>query len=250
LRIEDATLHPSSLAEALARDETAGRDAPEARLYVVRPALALGPRDRRLPRYAEAVRALTNKGVDVVERASGGLAVGLTEGVLNLTLAWPGSLAPATDEAFDHLSQVLTELLLRYGLRARRGEVAHGFCPGPSDLAVSGRKIAGLAQRRRRQSVYVHAFLWVADPSPVPLVQEFYRLAGSPWLPEAFAMTSLSAAVGRPVTLAEVRAHLRDILTATSQSLSVPPKPRGGTRAPGDPTNEIRQEAEVRCDAT
>lgn len=212
----EAHLHADTrLATELWRDEhlAAERGQPVARFYVVRRGLALGPRDQRLPGAAAAAARLLAAGVEVVARPSGGLAVGLTDGVLNLTLGWPAAMAPSLEDAFAELSGCIRRLLEQFGLRAEEGEVRGGFCPGSTDLAVGGRKIAGLAQRRRRQSVFAHAFLWVREPHPLPIVEAFYRLAGGE-TPELSrdAMVSLAELIGRGVDPIEVAARLARIL--------------------------------------
>jgi octanoyl-[GcvH]:protein N-octanoyltransferase len=210
VRVEVRLDGDARLAEELARDEAVAAlyGEPVARLWVVRRGLALGQRDARLPGWEAAARRLRADGVDVALRTSGGQAVGLTDGVLNIALAWPGPDAPSLERAFQALTDLLAAELERLGLPPQVGEVAGGFCPGRTDLAVGGRKVAGLSQRRRREAVMVHAFLWVRDPSPVDIVAAFYRLAGDgpPLRPDA--MASLSELAGRALGPAEVAASL------------------------------------------
>jgi octanoyl-[GcvH]:protein N-octanoyltransferase len=197
--VEDHVRAAHPLAAELRRDEFLAEELgrPVARLYVIPRGLAAGPRDRRLPRFGDAWRTLAAEGVDLALRSSGGQAVGLTDGVLNVSLAWPGAIAPGLEDAFRRLTLLLVDLLSAFGLAPTTGEVEGAFCPGRTDIAVQGRKVAGLSQRRRRGAVCVHGFLLLADPSPFPLVQRFYHLAGGEAPPlHQDAMAPLSLLLG------------------------------------------------------
>ncbi|MDY0871411.1 lipoate--protein ligase family protein [Dongia rigui] len=146
-----------------------------ARLWQTTPCLAVPSRVASLPGFTEAAAAAEARGWPVHVRATGGAPVPQFPGMLNLALAYrldadrPWSL----DDGYRHLAHVLTTSLGQLGLAAETGEIADAFCPGRYDLSLGGRKIAGLAQRRRRtadggQAVLAHACLLVDGDLSVP----------------------------------------------------------------------------------
>jgi lipoate-protein ligase A len=171
--------------------------------------------------FERAAAASRGRGWPVLVRSSGGAPVAQFPGMLNIALAYridPGSRW-SIDEAYRHLADLLAGALARLGLAAATGEIADAFCPGRYDLALGGRKVAGLAQRRKRatgggQAILVHACLLVEGD----LNQPFDALAAfeDTFLPERRwrpgAATSLAAHLGRADVLDGVAAALGDAL--------------------------------------
>ncbi|MHB1506200.1 MAG: lipoate--protein ligase family protein [Sulfobacillus sp.] len=193
-----------SLAESFVVEEQLAALGPcELRLWTHGPAIVAGSRDGRLPGFEQASRAFSALGYEVHLRSSGGGLVVLDPGVLNVSIAWHQELVPTIEEAYAIMHQVLRLACAQSaGPELVTGEVAGSLCPGRSDLAICGRKVAGISQSRRRQFVLVHAFVLVGGVAAdrISLGQEFYRLAGCP----ADAVTSgtmctLSEAFGHPV---------------------------------------------------
>lgn len=207
--------------------ETVGRgeDLPLVHLWRHEKALVLGYRDTRLPRWAEAAGALRAEGYEVPVRLSGGTAVPLDAGVLNVSLVYPAR-SLRVEDGFDAMYALLRAALAGLGLRAARGLVPGGYCPGDSDVAVGGRKVAGISQRRRRLASLVHAFVLVEGEgaSRARLAARFYALAapgvdagppGKGPYPEVRpeAVQSLSEAAGRPVRVRELAGAIAALLT-------------------------------------
>jgi len=164
----------SALAGDIALLEQVGAGAPAAaRLWRMTNALIVPSRISSLPGFAEACATSTANDWPVLVRATGGAPVPQFPGMLNIALAYrvaadqPWSI----DDAYRHLAQILTAALKPLGLDAVTGEIADAFCPGRYDLSLAGRKIAGLAQRRKRagnggQAILAHACALVAgDPA-------------------------------------------------------------------------------------
>ncbi|MCG0238481.1 MAG: biotin--protein ligase [Firmicutes bacterium] len=228
--------------QRLLREVAAGKRPPTVRLWRHRGALALGHRDTRLPGWREAADRIAARGYAVAVRPSGGLAVPLDPGVLNIGLFYPDPTG-AVDPGFRAMHRLLAACLRSLGLQPRVGEVPGGYCPGRSDVSVGGRKVAGVAQRRTRGGAGVVAFLLVEGEGAARgrLAAEFYRLAAragdalepaaaspdrtpgvdmgslgpGPFLqvqPEA--MVSLQELLGPTITAQKVAARLRALLTA------------------------------------
>lgn len=143
-------------------------------------AFVMGLRDRRLPHATEAMEWLRGLGYDVLVRNSGGAAVPLDPGVVNVSLILPNperSLAFRRD--FRYMVELVKGALTSSGNEVEAGEVGGAYCPGDYDLSIGGRKFCGIAQRRQTKAFVVQGFI-VAEGSGVQrasLVREFYERA-------------------------------------------------------------------------
>jgi len=178
---EDAML-PFAVDELECANVAAGAP-PLLHLWRHRRALVLGLRDRRLPRAGRAMETFRREGHDVIVRSSGGAAVPLDEGVLNVTLVVPlpaGGVSVRRE--FAAMARLVAEAVARLDgrLAVSVGEVAGSYCPGDYDLSVGGRKFCGIAQRRKLGACAVQAFINVegAGRARAETAARFYRLAG------------------------------------------------------------------------
>lgn len=143
-------------------------------------ALVVGLRDSKLPHAHTTMEVLRQKGCHCGVRHSGGAAVPLDAGVLNVSLILPkqpGAMDFRDD--FELLVQLITDTARRFGVQLEAGEVMGSYCPGDYDLGVKGRKVAGLAQRRQTRAIAIQAFIVVEGEGEarVARAQEFYRWA-------------------------------------------------------------------------
>ncbi|WP_199622180.1 lipoate--protein ligase family protein [Paenibacillus alkalitolerans] len=144
-------------------------------------AFVLGLRDSRLPYAAEAMDWLEREGYRVMVRNSGGAAVPLDNGVVNVTLIRASarvSLGMYGD--FEAMASLLRDSFEPIGVRFDTGKIDGSYCPGDYDLSINGRKFCGLAQRRQLKAYAVQAFVNVEGDSGgrARIVREFYRRAG------------------------------------------------------------------------
>lgn len=111
------------------------------------------------------LEALRAAGVPVLRRRSGGgtVLLGPPSPAVTLVTESPGDIR----ESYEHFYGLLVAAFARLGVEAE-------FRP-PADLAVGDRKIAGLAQRRKRRGVLVTASVLAA-----PLVDESARWLAEP----------------------------------------------------------------------
>lgn len=152
-----------SLSDAARDREATGRLAdlveatgePALRVWTPPQQVAFGRRDAAADGYDRARQAARERGYAPYERGAGGRAVAYT----GETVAF-ASVAPADDdrdgirsryqEATDRLQRAFGDL----DATVRRGEPDGAFCPGDHSLQHGG-KIAGLAQRVRRERALV-----------------------------------------------------------------------------------------------
>lgn len=145
-------------------------------------AFVLGVRDSRLPKAPQGEANLRYLGYDTAVRHSGGAAVPLDAGVVNLSLILPFSSAgPAPDfhQDFEIMVELIREALRDTGQRVDTGEIVGAFCPGTFDLSIGGLKFCGIAQRRQRKAFIIQAFI-IAEGSGserARLVRSFYDIA-------------------------------------------------------------------------
>jgi octanoyl-[GcvH]:protein N-octanoyltransferase len=163
------------------------------RLWRTSPCLVVTPLLAHRPEFAAAAEASAQRGWPVVVRRTGGGPVPQTKGTLNVSLAYasPRDQAPGIDAAFRQFADALLAALQSCGVAATVGEIAGSCCPGRYDIAVGGRKIIGIAQRRRQggtqdgtllAAVLVHAMVWAEgtlDPE-IDHLERFLEEAGAP----------------------------------------------------------------------
>ncbi|HEY4646604.1 MAG TPA: hypothetical protein VIH25_10030 [Steroidobacteraceae bacterium] len=163
------------------------------------PALVVSPSDLHLPRFAAAARQSEAEGWPVSTRVTGGSAVPLAPGVINLSLiaSWR-TIRPTLGAAFQKLCGVLIDALENLGVSAITGHASRAFCDGRCNILVGDRKIAGTAQRQSSLSthgaVLLHAAV-ILDADPVLLtdaVARFYAAAGDPRTFDADAVSSVA----------------------------------------------------------
>lgn len=140
-------------------------------------ALTIGMRDRRLPRAPQAMDKLRREGCSVAVRVSGGAAVPLDEGVVNVSLILPNpdrKLELHGD--FERMVSLIAGAASPWTSESKAGEIAGAFCPGDYDVSVNGRKFCGIAQRRQTKAYILTAFV-IAEGSGEErrrLAREFY----------------------------------------------------------------------------
>ncbi|WP_103107368.1 lipoate--protein ligase family protein [Brevibacillus reuszeri] len=174
-------LVPFSLDEAYARQCAKNKTLPPlVHLWRHERAMVLGSRDAKLPYAGDAIRELRMKGYETAVRQSGGAAVPLGPGVVNLSLVMPAGATDLNPEPFFvHMVELIRTALGTDGARMSSGEVVGAYCPGSYDLAIDGLKFCGIAQRRLTRAVAVQAFVNVEGHGCEygEQVLSFYRVA-------------------------------------------------------------------------
>ncbi|KYD03990.1 lipoate--protein ligase family protein [Bacillus atrophaeus] len=151
-----------------------------ARSWVHHQTIVLGIQDTRLPFLEDGVRLLENEGYRVIVRNSGGLAVVLDEGVLNISLIFEDQKKGIDiDRGYEAMVELMIRMLKSYEAKIEAYEIEGSYCPGSYDLSIGGKKFAGISQRRLRGGVAVQIYL-CADKSGserADLIRRFYQAA-------------------------------------------------------------------------
>lgn len=208
----------------------AGVSSAVARLWVHHHTVVLGIQDSRLPHAAKAIDDLLSKGYRVIVRNSGGLAVPLDDGVLNISLVLPvENVFAHIDLGYETMARCVKEMLQPYTDQVIAKEIVGSYCPGRYDLSIGGKKFAGISQRRTKGGTAIQVFLNVtaSGKERAHVIKTFYRLAqtGRPEeqllsvRPETVA--SLSELLHVDVTIQTLRERLMVVLKRHSERLVI-----------------------------
>jgi octanoyl-[GcvH]:protein N-octanoyltransferase len=183
--IDQSSLGPMFGAlQSFAMDDTlctavgAAQSDPAARSWVHHQTVVLGIQDTKLPFLSEALSTLEEAGYQYIVRNSGGLAVVLDEGVLNLSLVFPDSEKGIDiNRGYDAMWLLVQEMFKDFDVHMEAKEITQSYCPGSYDLSIGDRKFAGISQRRIRNGVAVQIYLCVngSGSERAELIRQFYE---------------------------------------------------------------------------
>lgn len=207
----------------------AGLSPATARSWVHHNTIVLGIQDTKLPYLADGLQHLEERGYRYIVRNSGGLAVVLDEGVLNVSLIFPETENGIDiNRGYDAMLALVAAMFADLNVEIEAREIVGSYCPGSYDLSIAGRKFAGISQRRLRRGVAVQIYLCVngSGSERAQLIQEFYRLGKRQYetkfeYPEInpVVMASLSELTQRNLTVEDVMLRLLQVLRRNSEHL-------------------------------
>ena len=215
----------SSALESFAADDTLcelvgkGESLPTIRTWVHNQTVVLGIQDHRVPHIIEARDVLTAYGYQSIVRNSGGLAVVLDRGVLNVSIV-VSEKENAIDigAGYDLMVEFIRHVFPELADRIEAYEVVGSYCPGSYDLSIDGKKFAGISQRRLKQGIAIQIYLCIegSGSERARLIQEFYK-AGLQGQNTKFAypsivpevMASLSEITGEKITVQDTVIHIQ-----------------------------------------
>ncbi len=154
------------------------QSAPVIRTWVHSASVVLGIQDHRLPYIQEGMSLLTARGYTPIVRNSGGLAVVLDEGVLNVSIILSEQQEKMSINAgYDIMVEFIRHVFPEIAEQIEAYEIVGSYCPGSYDLSVGGKKFAGISQRRIRQGVAVQIYLCIegSGSERAALIRDFYE---------------------------------------------------------------------------
>ncbi|MCM3722623.1 lipoate--protein ligase family protein [Solibacillus isronensis] len=191
------------------------------RTWVHHDAVVLGIQDHRLPYIEQGMETLKNSGYEPIVRNSGGLAVVLDAGVLNISIVLNEDKPLSINNAFEMMVALIRQLFPEIATKIEAYEIVGSYCPGSYDLSIGGQKFAGISQRRMKNGIAVQIYLCVegSGSERAELIKHFYEsgLQGEKTKfeypdikPEV--MASLQQLTGQNLTVFEVNERLRNLL--------------------------------------
>ncbi|AXI10667.1 octanoyltransferase [Oceanobacillus zhaokaii] len=216
--------------DALATCVSNGESAPVMRLWVHPKTVVLGIPDAKLPYIDEGVPFLTQQGYHTVIRNSGGLAVVLDEGVLNLSLVIPGVHDLSIHDCYEAMVSFVQYMLRDLTDKIEAYEIVGSYCPGDYDLSINGKKFAGISQRRIKDGAAIQIYLDVEGNSEerASLIRDFYKISKKeeqtkfvyPTV-DPDVMASLSELLGQKLTVEEMKERVHSALENFSKEIVV-----------------------------
>lgn len=155
-----------------------GNSPATARSWVHHNTVILGIQDVRLPHLQDGLNWLKSQGYQYIVRTSGGLAVMLDEGVLNLTLVFPEKEKGIDiNRGYDAMYELVKMMFHDLTDKIEAREIHGSYCPGSYDLSINGKKFAGISQRRVKKGVAVQIYLCITGSGSkrAEIIRDFYN---------------------------------------------------------------------------
>ncbi|WP_172371274.1 lipoate--protein ligase family protein [Sporosarcina jiandibaonis] len=202
---------------------------PAVRTWVHDKTIVLGIQDHRLPNISEATSLLENAGYQSIVRNSGGLAVVLDEGVLNVSMVLSEqNTSIDIPTGYEIMLEFVKLLFPEAGDRIQAYEIVGSYCPGSYDLSIEGLKFAGISQRRLRQGIAVQVYLCIegSGAKRAELIRELYE-AGLNGEETKFVyptikpevMASLSELLNLKLTVSDVNVRVQMLLRSLAENV-------------------------------
>ncbi|MFC6041136.1 biotin/lipoate A/B protein ligase family protein [Paenisporosarcina macmurdoensis] len=199
-----------------------GLSLPTIRTWVHENTVVLGIQDHRLPYVAAGRDVIQEHGFQSIVRNSGGLAVVLDSGVLNISIiVSEQNSAIDINAGYDIMVEFVRYLFPQIADRIEAYEIVGSYCPGSYDLSVEGKKFAGISQRRLRHGIAVQIYLCIegSGTERAVIIRDFYEagLQGAQTkfmypviVPEV--MASISEILGESVTVQDTVIHAQRLM--------------------------------------
>ncbi|MCQ6281802.1 lipoate--protein ligase family protein [Bacillus sp. EB600] len=219
--------------DTLCNSVGSGKAPATARTWIHHNTIVLGIQDTKLPNLRAGIQFLNEQGYQVIVRNSGGLAVVLDEGVLNISLILPETEKGIDiNRGYDTMLLLIKSMFAEYHQQIEAGEIVGSYCPGSYDLSIDRKKFAGISQRRLKKGVAVQIYLCVngSGRERAALIKEFYEISKKGestkfTYPEVVpgVMASLTELLGEQFTMSDIMLRLLNQLKRFSDHLYAGP---------------------------
>lgn len=214
--------------DALSTSVSDGKSSPTMRAWIHPKTVVLGIPDARVPFLDEGVQLLAKEGYQVIVRNSGGLAVALDEGVLNLSLILPDVKHLSIHDCYEAMVSFIQYMLNDVTDEIKAYEIVGSYCPGDYDLSINHQKFAGISQRRIKDGAAIQIYLDVEGHSKqrAELIRRFYdvsiqgketRFTYPQVKPEK--MASLSTLLNLDLTVRDMKARVLSTLNELNEEV-------------------------------
>ncbi len=174
----------SSALESFAADDMLcelvgkGDSLPTVRTWVHDHTVVLGIQDHRVPYISDAREVLATHGFQSIVRNSGGLAVVLDRGVLNMSIV-VSEREHSIDigVGYNIMVEFIRHVFPHLASRIEAYEIIGSYCPGSYDLSIEGKKFAGISQRRLKHGIAIQIYLCIegSGSERATLIRDFYE---------------------------------------------------------------------------
>lgn len=141
--------------------------------------MILGMKDTRVFDLKKGLLSLKKNNYDVVVRNAGGLGVIADVGILNLSLILPNpkNHKYSIDQGYVFMLEWIRLAFQDFSNKIEAYEISTSYCPGTYDLSIDGKKFAGIAQRRVKDSLAIMIYLSINGNQIArgEAVKAFYR---------------------------------------------------------------------------
>lgn len=236
---QSVTNQQRSPLESFATDDTlceavgAGESPWTIRTWVHDASVVLGIQDHRLPHIQDAMLYLQQNGYTPIVRNSGGLAVVLDSGILNISLIMAEEdTRVSIDDGYEVMVELIRLLFPEAATRIQAYEIVGSYCPGSYDLSIDGKKFAGISQRRMRQGIAVQIYLCIegSGSERAALIRDFYTegLQGEDTkftypVVTPHVMASLSELLQLELTVTDVMHRLQHVMSELAKEVRYMP---------------------------
>src|SRR5690625_4534432 len=128
--IPNTAITSFAIDDALALSVSDQSSPPILRLWSHPATVVLGIPDTRLPFIEAGIKLLTEQGYHVIVRNSGGLAVALDEGVLNMSLILPEVKHLSIHDCYEAMVSFVQYMLKDLTNDIKAFEIVDSYCPG------------------------------------------------------------------------------------------------------------------------
>lgn len=229
LGVQFDALQSFAMDDTLCASVGSGYSTATARSWVHHQTIVLGIQDTKLPFLEDGLHYFEQQGYRYIVRNSGGLAVVLDEGVLNLSLIFPDTdKGIDINRGYDAMWSLIKLMFSDYEAVIDAREIIGSYCPGSYDLSIDGKKFAGISQRRIRKGVAVQIYLCVTGSGQERArhIQQFYEKARkgieTKWTyPDIYpeVMASLAELLDAQITVQDVMLRFLKSLKGMSQQI-------------------------------
>src|SRR5690625_7930296 len=109
----------------------------------------------QLPPIESWIQLLADSGYKAIIRNSGGLAVALDQGVLNISLILPNIKKVSIHDGYEAMFSFIQYMLRDLTNEIKAYEIVGSYCPGDYDLSICCVKFAGILQLRIRDGAAI-----------------------------------------------------------------------------------------------
>ncbi|MEK4228294.1 lipoate--protein ligase family protein [Solibacillus sp. FSL H8-0538] len=205
---------------------------PTIRTWVHNDSVVLGIQDHRLPYVEAGMNELCANGYNPIVRNSGGLAVVLDSGVLNVSVIVSEQQPISINRAFEVMVEFIKAIFPELQDKIEAFEIVGSYCPGSYDLSIGGQKFAGISQRRMKNGVAVQIYLCVegSGSERAELIKKFYQISLQneqtkfkyPTI-TPHVMASLQQLTGQQITVEDVNLRIQQLLLEWDDQLEIMP---------------------------